>query len=66
MRKGDRTSNIIAYIFIVIISVFFLLPIIWIGTTSFKLVKDVNTLPPKLLFEPTWNNYMKALEKENF
>jgi len=52
--------------FIIFIVLFFLFPILWIGFTSFKYAKDVNTLPPKIIFEPTMKNYFEVWQKQNF
>jgi multiple sugar transport system permease protein len=39
----------------------FLLPIIWLVFTSFKGPQDVTAFPPKLVFQPTLENYQAVL-----
>lgn len=40
---------------------FFMVPVAWIVLTSFKQQADVQTIPPKLLFTPTLDNYLSIL-----
>lgn len=42
----------------IVICVLFLLPVIWMILTSFKLPRDIFTTPPTLFTEPTLDNYI--------
>lgn len=45
------------WIFIVVTLLFFLFPPIWLFLTSVKTFRDAFTIPPKLFFTPTFENY---------
>lgn len=59
LRKylGEITSQILAVLIVII----FLLPIVWMVSSSFKMPKDILTMPPKWIFEPTLDNYRAVL-----
>jgi len=57
----------IAVYFIVAIAIFFaLLPLIWTFLTSFKTPVDATANPPKWIFIPTLENYIKVFSEEKF
>ncbi len=57
----DREANtILTYFFMVLLAIFILAPLLWVLTMSFKTRADVISVPPKLIFKPTLDNY-KAL-----
>jgi multiple sugar transport system permease protein len=43
---------------------FFMTPVLWILLTSFKTQADVQTIPPKLVFTPTLDNYASILAQK--
>lgn len=47
----------------VVICVLFLLPIVWMLLNSFKEQRDIMTVPPMFIFEPTLENYLGNLER---
>lgn len=53
----SRTSQVFRRLAVLMALGFFLLPIGWLMITSFESPKDVFTAPPKLLFQPTLDNY---------
>lgn len=53
-------ERIIRGFLLFIVGVFFLFPIIWIFMMSFQTNETILTIPPTLVFEPTFDNY-KAL-----
>jgi ABC-type glycerol-3-phosphate transport system permease component len=58
----SRTENTIRNIAAVGVVAFFLIPLIWLFTTAFKLQRDLFTLPPVWLgFEPTLRHFNFAL-----
>ena len=62
-----RASNLtILYIGLVVISVVILFPIIWIFLTSFKPTIDIPAYPPKFVFPPTTDHYMRAFTRSGF
>jgi multiple sugar transport system permease protein len=65
-RKHRRSARrlagqILLQILAILIVVAFLIPIFWMVTSSFKLPKDILTMPPKWIFQPTLDNYAAVL-----
>jgi len=56
-----KINSALPYAVIFIAFIAFMIPVFWIVTTSFKRPKDIMTMPPTLIFEPTLNNYSVAL-----
>lgn len=52
-----RTSRIVRRVLVVAALVFFLFPVYWLVATSLQSPKDVFTAPPKLVFQPTLDNF---------
>jgi multiple sugar transport system permease protein len=52
------SSRIITYLLMVLLAVFLLGPLVWILLMSFKNPADVVSVPPKLFFNPTLDNYL--------
>lgn len=67
LRAVRRTSvNILMYIILIAISIFMILPFIWMLSTSFKLPQDVFGFPPVLISpRSTLVNYQFLFEKKN-
>ncbi len=53
-------------LFALIIVLVILLPVIWLVLASFKTRVDLLHLPPKLLFSPTFDNYVDAIITKEF
>lgn len=63
MNKRHPAEKIILTILTVIAMAFFMLPIFWLITTSFKFGREAFALPPKwLFFDFTLKNYAQLLE----
>jgi len=59
MMRGRRfVISILKGLAVAIILVFFLFPLYWVITTSFKSPNDILSWPPKFLFKPTLANYL--------
>ncbi|WP_188456225.1 carbohydrate ABC transporter permease [Virgibacillus oceani] len=53
----------LAHVFLIIASLFFLVPFIWMVSTSLKPIEQVFTFPPEWIPKPfEWENYSKAIE----
>lgn len=65
-RMGDSLITILLYLVLIGISIFMIVPFIWMLSTSFKLPEDVFGFPP-VLFSPrsTLVNYQFLFEKKN-
>lgn len=48
-------------LFLVLSLAFFLLPFLWLASTAYKPSKDVFSIPPTILFEPTLAQFANAL-----
>jgi multiple sugar transport system permease protein len=53
----------VLYLLMMFVFLCYILPILWVVSTSFKYERDALSIPPKLLFEPTLENYQKAFGK---
>jgi ABC-type glycerol-3-phosphate transport system permease component len=62
-RKVEDILSTAALIIVVIIAV---APVAWLLLTSFKNPVDVYAMPPKLVFNPTKDNYYTLFFERNF
>ena len=58
---GSRIGHVLRWVIFVVVAFVLNLPIIATIMTSFKTLGDINTSPPKLIFEPTLENYEEVL-----
>ncbi len=61
LTLGRRRSGWLGDAALILIFLFFLFPIYWALTMSFKTQSDTVTWPPKFLFSPTLDNYKVVL-----
>ncbi len=59
-------KNTIAYVFAVVLVILLILPPVYMISTSLKTGRDVFSLPPKIFFAPTLDNYKEILSARNF
>ncbi len=64
IRKSVR--SILFWMVLLLILTFFLAPLVWLISTSFKNYIDAFAMPPKIIFTPTLENYIKVFNKANF
>jgi multiple sugar transport system permease protein len=64
--KTFTVADLVRYTLVIALLIFFLFPIYWMISTSFKPPPDILTRPPKWTFEPTLGNYIYAFEEANF
>ncbi len=57
----QQKSNVPYYILLWLIAIIFFLPILWIALASFKTNIEILTIPPKLIFVPTLEQYSNTL-----
>lgn len=58
--------DIVLYSSLILISIFMVLPFIWMISTSLKLPQDIFGYPPKLIpSNITWNNYLFIFKEKN-
>lgn len=68
--RGDLfkslVRSIVFWIILAFILVFFLSPLIWLFSTSFKNFKDAFAIPPKIFFTPTFENFIYVFNNGDF
>ena len=62
----SNVRNVLAYITMSIALFIYLAPLLWMALTSFKPFADVNVIPPKVVFTPTFENYLKIFADAKF
>ncbi len=66
MRRRNVARSALFYAGVGCILVFFMVPLVWLVSTSFKNSRDAFALPPKWLFEPTLDNYRNVFDRSDF
>jgi multiple sugar transport system permease protein len=61
--SGQRLGNRVAIAAVVVITIIFLLPIYWIGSTAFKPRNLATTAPPTIVFQPEISPFVKLFTK---
>jgi len=61
-----KTNIFFSYFILIMSSIFFILPILWMLLQSFKNAKDTIAIPPKIFFSPTLFNYINVLKNDYF
>jgi len=66
-RPGQKIiTDILLYTFLIFISIFMILPFVWMLSTSFKLPQDIFGYPPRLIPEnPILDNYFYIFQEKN-
>jgi ABC-type glycerol-3-phosphate transport system permease component len=57
---------VVFWFFMVLILLFFISPLLWLISTSFKNYIDAFAMPPKIIFTPTLENYIRVLGRADF
>ncbi len=57
--------RVISYTLIIFFIIIFFIPVYWMVSSSFKLPKDILSIPPKIMFKPTIDNYKSVLLGES-
>jgi ABC-type glycerol-3-phosphate transport system permease component len=57
MSRSSRREKLAVYAIALAALAFFMIPVAWIVSTSFKRQADVQTIPPTFVFTPTLDNY---------
>lgn len=64
LEKGPK--KYLVYLFLILVLVFFAFPIFWLLETAFKNQIDFVSIPPKIFFKPTLENFRQVLTKRDF
>jgi multiple sugar transport system permease protein len=64
--KKKLILNIIFYLIVAGIALVVLFPFLWMLSSSFKTQVDIIAWPPKFIFAPTLQNYMKVFGEQDF
>lgn len=65
-QTKKKIGNIVYFSTIIVLLLFFLLPLLWMVLNSFKTPIDIVEVPPKLIFKPTLRNYENVFGTQNF
>lgn len=65
-KRNIRFRHILISVLAIIITLCFLIPIIWAVMTAFKFQKDIFTYPPRFIFTPTLDNFKKVLNESDY
>jgi multiple sugar transport system permease protein len=64
MNRNERSTNVMAYVILILGSFVMLAPFVWTVSTAFKTQEHVFDLPPKWIPDPfTWNNFADVWNK---
>jgi multiple sugar transport system permease protein len=66
LMKKKHLLNIIFYLVVAGIALVVLFPFLWMLSSSFKTQVDIISWPPKFIFTPTLQNYLKVFGEQNF
>jgi multiple sugar transport system permease protein len=64
--KTSRLNTLVFYVAVIVIALIVLFPFLWMLSSSFKTQVDIISWPPKLLFEPTLQNYARVFQEQDF
>lgn len=64
-ENKEVLQKIILYILMAIVIIITLFPIMWMGLTAFKSDRDILSIPPKILFTPTLENFGFVFERSD-
>ncbi|MCV0395224.1 MAG: carbohydrate ABC transporter permease [Rhizobiaceae bacterium] len=62
---GEKTWNRAAVVLVLLITLIFLAPIYWIGSTAFKPRNLATTIPPTVVFEPETTSFVKLFVRRS-
>ena len=66
MTRRRRIKQIIYYVALWLVSLFFFLPIVWVVLNAFKSRRDILAVPPRLFFTPTLENLQDLVARPAF
>ncbi|MGI5957810.1 MAG: carbohydrate ABC transporter permease [Massiliimalia sp.] len=67
MKSKKLISRTLLYLFLTLFALLMVLPFVWMITSSFKTMAEINMIPSTLLpKEPTFNNYTTVWDKVSF
>lgn len=62
----EALGNIVFYLLVLLILIFFLAPFLWMLLNSFKTPLQIVKMPPEFVFTPTLANYQNVFSNQNF
>lgn len=60
----ETLRKVLLFVFTVLVTLVFFLPLLWVVMSSFKTRLDLFAIPPKWIFQPTLENYTGILESD--
>src|SRR5262249_24299669 len=61
-----RPGQIASFAALAVISIVFLAPVIWMALTALKTQREALAMPPVWIFEPHWENFLRAWNSNDF
>jgi len=58
VTPGARTGLTVRLIAAIVVAFIMLIPVIWIGMTAIKSRPDATAVPPKVIFQPSWDGFI--------
>ncbi len=65
-RRGPTTRRIVSTAVLCLVTLFFLVPVLWAIVTALKLHRDIFNNPPLFLFHPTLDNFRYVLSNSPY
>lgn len=66
-RKNTWSAgNVLYWVGFTLFFVFTLFPLVWVGMMAFKTPVDIFTVPPKIFFQPTLDNFRSVFSEGDF
>ena len=65
-KTKQKIGSFLYFGTIIVLVLFFLLPLLWMVLNSFKTPIEIVQIPPKLIFTPTLGNYENVFGTQNF
>jgi len=66
ITRQKKMAGIRVYVGLLVIVLVYLLPVFWVGITSFKPGKFITSWPPMFLFKPTLDNFVRLQTQWHF
>lgn len=66
MQAKKVVLRVVFWVFVLAVVLFYLAPLIFLISTSFKTYKDAFSMPPKILFTPILDNYQDVFSARDF
>ena len=63
--RPQKTSRTILLVALILITIVYMIPLLYIANTAFRPWKDIKEYPPKLLFKPSFSSFVRIFTQRN-